>query len=177
MSTVHIHLILNHIPVLGAVFCFVLLLTALIRRSDELLKASLAGFVIVALMAVPVYLTGESAEEVLESLSGVSEMFLEQHETWALLSVIALGVLGLISLGGLALSHRQGMIPRPLIGVLIALTLVTCGVVAQTANLGGQIRHAEIRPTFAAAAQADQSHLFPRPESALRLLPHIEDFD
>ena len=177
MSTVHIHLILNHIPVLGAIFSFVLLLAALIRRSDELLKASLAGFVIVALIAVPVYLTGESAEEMLESLPGVSEVFLEQHETWALLSVIALGALGLISLVGLALSRRRGMIPRPLIGALVALTLVTCGVVAQTANLGGQIRHAEIRPTFTAAVQADQPHPFSQPESVLRLLPHIEDFD
>jgi hypothetical protein len=49
-------------------------------KSEELKKMSLWVFVLVALVALPVYLTGEPAEEVVEHLPGVAESFIESYE-------------------------------------------------------------------------------------------------
>ena len=59
MNAAHAHLMLNHVPVLGVVFGVLLLVTAMVRKSDELFKTSLVAFAICAAVGVPVYLTGE----------------------------------------------------------------------------------------------------------------------
>ena len=77
LSPVHVHLMLNHIPVLGMVFTSLLLAYALIRDQAELRKAALALFILLALVTPAVYLSGEGAEEGVEHLAGVSEAAIE----------------------------------------------------------------------------------------------------
>jgi len=73
MNLAHLHLVLNHLPVLGTGFGLALLIFGLWRRSDELKKTALGVLVLVALAAVPVYLTGEPAEELVQAVPGVSK--------------------------------------------------------------------------------------------------------
>ena len=61
MSGAHLHLILNHTPVVGSVFALLLLACAFFWQSDPLKRAGLAAAVIVALLTIPTYLTGEPA--------------------------------------------------------------------------------------------------------------------
>ena len=65
---------LNHVPVIGTAFGLAMVGWALLRRSEELKKISLGVFVIVALLGIPAYLTGEPAEELVENLPGVSKL-------------------------------------------------------------------------------------------------------
>ena len=74
MNAIHVHLMLTHVPVLGTVFGLGLLLVALWRRSDEVKKVALGVFVLAALFAVPVYLTGEPAEDGVNPTSGSSRV-------------------------------------------------------------------------------------------------------
>ena len=145
MSTVQLHLLLNHIPVIGTVIGLCLLAYAALRKDEGLARASLGMFAVLALLAGAVFLTGEPAEEAVEGLAGVSEAMVERHEEAALLSTIALGVLGALSLGVL-LSFRRRALPRIVPVILFAAGLLPAGAMAGTANLGGQIRHSEIRP-------------------------------
>ena len=62
MNQVHLHLLMNHLPILGVPFGLLLLCAGMLRQSDELKKAALLTFVVAALLAVPVYFTGEPAE-------------------------------------------------------------------------------------------------------------------
>ena len=147
MDTVHLHLQLNHVPVVGTFFGIVLLLVALGRRSRELVLASLRAFVSSAAAAVPVDLTGEPAEERVEHIAGVSEDVIERHEEAAAVGFGAVVTLGVVSLVGLALAARTKPVARGLVVVPLLLAVVTGGLLAWTANLGGQIRHTEIRQT------------------------------
>ncbi len=52
----HPHLILNHFPVIGILFCILLFLYGLARRSEEIKKAGRGVFVVLAFITVPVYL-------------------------------------------------------------------------------------------------------------------------
>lgn len=143
MNWAHIHLILNHIPVLGTMFGLALLVWGLLRRNDMLQRAALATFVVVALAAIVVYLTGEPAEGVVERLVGTAEPTIEAHERAAVVSLIGVELLGVIALTGLLLARRSWH--ATLIFGALVVSLVTAGLLARTANLGGQIRHAEVR--------------------------------
>ena len=145
MNWAHLHLLLNHIPVLGTIFGLAVLAYALFRRNDDLKRLALGTFVLVSLLALPVYFTGEPAEHVVEHAAAVSESFVKAHEAAALLSLIGVELLGLSALVGLYVSRGGGPLSAKIARTVLLVSLVTSGLMARTANLGGQIRHAEIR--------------------------------
>ncbi|MCI0487581.1 MAG: hypothetical protein L0229_13395 [Blastocatellia bacterium] len=145
MNSAYLHLALNHIPVVGAIFAIALLVFAIVKKSEEIKKVSLWAFVILALVTIPVYLTGEPAEEMVEHLPGVSESIIHTHEDAALLAMIAMEVLGAFALMGLILSRKAKRLPAWVTLGALALSLAAGGLMARTANLGGEIRHPEIR--------------------------------
>jgi uncharacterized membrane protein YeaQ/YmgE (transglycosylase-associated protein family) len=144
MSAVHLHLLLNHVPVIGMVIGLFLLAWAVFRQDQGVARATLGLFVVLAVVALATFLTGEPAEEAVEGLAGVAEGAIERHEEAALLATIALGVLGALSLGALARFRRRPL-PRRVLGLLLVVALVPAGAMGWAANLGGQIRHSEIR--------------------------------
>lgn len=153
MDPAHAHLILNHIPVVGLGAAILLLLYAFARRNDEMKKAALIGFVLLALVTIPVYLTGGEAEERVEHLPGVSDAFIEEHEEAATSSLIAIEILGALSLAGLVLTRRSRAVPKWLAVISLVASIIVAAVMVRTANLGGQIRHTEIRSGASAPSQ------------------------
>ena len=145
MNWAHGHLILNHVPVLGTVFGLALLAWAMLRRSDAVQRVALGTFVVIAMLALPVYFTGEPAEGVVEHAAGVSEAAIEAHEGAALVALIGVELLGLIGLGGLYLSRRGRTPSAAAPRAALLVSIVVAGLMAWTANLGGQIRHVETR--------------------------------
>ena len=142
MNFPHLHLLLNHIPVLGTGFAFLILLAGLWRRSDDLRRAALALFVLIALLAIPTYLTGEpSGEALLRQNLGVSSWQIERHDSAAEIALTAMECLGALSLLCLLLDWRKIAGERPLRLLTMAVAVVVIGLMAWTANLGGQIRH------------------------------------
>lgn len=156
MNAAHLHLLLNHIPVLGVIFGFFLLLAALWRGSEELKRASLVVFLLAALITIPTYLTGEPAEEIVEKLPGVAATFIEQHEESAKIALIGMEILGIVALGGL-LFFRHRNAPAWLTGVILLLAMVVGGWMIRTANLGGKIHHPEIRDHSSVGVSPSQS--------------------
>jgi len=147
MNATHLHLLLNHVPVLGTVFGLGLFVFASWRRSDEIKRAALGLFLIAALIAIPAYLTGEPAEDSVESLPGVTHALIERHEEAAAIAMTGVLVLGLMSLAGLILFRHPQPLPRWFGSLTLTAALVVSGLLGWTASLGGQVRHTEIRPT------------------------------
>ncbi len=145
MNAAHIHLLLNHLPSLGALFGLLLLLTGLMTKSDDIKKASLLLFVLAALVAVPTFFSGKSAEEVVEDLPGVTEEIIEEHEEAGIQSLIAIEILGLLSLVGLVMPRGAKPTPSWLVILVLLVSLVSSVLNYRTANLGGEINHPEIR--------------------------------
>ena len=63
MSVTHLHLLLNHFPVIGSLIVTALLAWALFRRSGEITRVSLGLVAAISVIAVIVFFTGEPAEE------------------------------------------------------------------------------------------------------------------
>ena len=156
MDSAHLHLFMNHVPVIGSIFATALLLVALWRRSLELQRVALWGIVLVALSAVPVYFSGEEAEHVVEEL-GRSHDHIEEHEEFAKLALIAIGVLGAVALAGIFIYRRAQLIPRGYLFTLLLLSLGSTVMMGITANLGGQISHPEIRSGFTPSAEGNEA--------------------
>ena len=144
MSWGHVHLLLNHVPVIGTFLCLLLLLVAFARKSEELKKVTLGLFVLIALVTIPVYLTGDPAQDMVQNIPGVSRAMINRHEDSALFSLIAVEVAGVIALVGLLLFRRNKGLANLLTIVTLVFSLITGGLLAWTSNLGGQIRHTEI---------------------------------
>ena len=121
-------------------------------------KAALGVFVIVALAAVPVYLTGEPAEDGVESLPGVSKPIIEQHEAAAGVALTGVVVLGVAALAGLIVFRRGRPLPVWFSVSSLAASLIVSGLMAWTANLGGQVRHTEIRANASPSSPNPAAH-------------------
>ena len=109
---------------------------ALVRKSEELKRVSLGVFVIIALLAIPAYLTGEPAEEIVEHLPGVSEASIEEHEDAAKFAFAGVLVLGAAALGGLVIFRRGRPAPTWVAVVALVLSVIVFAMMVRTANLG-----------------------------------------
>lgn len=157
MNAAHIHLIMTHVPVIGTFAGLGLLTFGFFRKSQELKKAALGMLVIAALFAVPVYLSGEPAEEIVEGIPGVSHASIEQHEDAAAVAFTTVLAVGTIALGGLIWRRKQG-IPGWLLSLTLAGSIVSAGLMAWTANLGGKVRHTEISPNAISLSDKNEQH-------------------
>jgi glucan phosphoethanolaminetransferase (alkaline phosphatase superfamily) len=144
MSLVHIHLLLNHVPVVGALVAVLLFAAALLLRDVVSTKFALAFTAGLAVVAIAVYFTGEPAEDAVEHLAGVTKASIHEHEEAAELTTIVIGVLGGLSLLAL-LWLRSRRAPRWMAAAGVVGTLAISALMGWTANLGGQIRHTEIQ--------------------------------
>jgi hypothetical protein len=143
MNYAQIHLVLNHLPVFGTVFGILLLAYGQLRKIEEVTRIALGVFVLAALVAIPVYLTGEPAEEIVENLPGVAEAIIEQHEDAAFTALILMEITGVLALLNLFFIGRS--FGRKFIAVTALSSVIAAGMILWTANLGGKIRHTEIR--------------------------------
>jgi uncharacterized membrane protein len=155
MSAVHLHLMLNHLPVVGSLIGILLLAVALLRRSSELAEVTLGLFGLLGAASLAVFLTGEPAEELVEKLPGFSESITHAHEEVAEFATIVMVGFGVLALGALA-AFRRHALPRWVTAGGLALALVAGGLMGYTGYLGGQVRHTEVRAGAGATPAGDQ---------------------
>lgn len=115
-------------------------------RSDSRVTyyAAYTIFIIAAIGAIIAYSTGESAEESVEGIAGVTESAIESHEEaagFALGSFIGLGVL---AIAGAYISMMKEHLQRKWGMVILVASLLSFVIVSRTALLGGKIRHTEL---------------------------------
>lgn len=155
MNFAHVHLILNHVPVIGLTFSTLLLLYGLVRKSTEVARASFMMYVLVALATVAVFFSGQGAEGIVENLPDVSKPLIGMHEDAALVSLTAILILGVAALAAL-LFVRSKPFTQKLVYLILVLSVLAGLSAAYTGNLGGKIHHPELRPGFVAPIEQSE---------------------
>ncbi len=107
MSSVHFHLLSSHFPIFGTVFCIIILAAGVFRRNKSLITAAKYLLILIALSAIPVFYSGEGAEDAMEGMAGVSEELVEIHEEAAKISILALSITALFSVISLIINYRK----------------------------------------------------------------------
>src|SRR5437868_1667673 len=145
MDLNHIHLLLNHFPSIGYAIGGGLFLLSLIAKSDDLKRASLVVLLGISLIAIPTYMSGNGAQDGIKSQPDVSKSLIETHEGAALVAFGFMEVTGAFAWLGLWQFRRLAHVPGWNLVVILVLSVVSFGLMARASNLGGDIRHAEIR--------------------------------
>jgi hypothetical protein len=145
MDLAHIHLLLNHFPVIGGIMGGGLFVLSLISKSDDLKRTSLAVLLGIALLSIPTYISGNGAQDAIKSLPDVSKSLVETHEAAALVALAFMEVTGAFAWLGLWQFRRLARVPNWNLAVILILTLSSLGLMTRASNIGGEIRHAEIR--------------------------------
>ncbi|HET6513267.1 MAG TPA: hypothetical protein VFH43_13825 [Candidatus Kapabacteria bacterium] len=153
MDQTHIHLFLNHAPVAGVAFGLFFLAIGLIKKSQGMRLSAITLFTISSLLVLPVFFTGESAEETAEGLPGVSESIIETHEDAAKAALAGMIVLGVASIVTLSIFAKKHLIPKSMLSAVGVLAVLAMVLIGRTAYLGGQIRHSEVRSGAVPAGQ------------------------
>ncbi|MCZ6855149.1 MAG: hypothetical protein O7G86_14665 [Gammaproteobacteria bacterium] len=140
------HVLLNHIPVIGLIIAFVVLIIGAVFRQTAVLLTGLALVAVSAGLSLPVGIFGNDAyPAVFDRLDGDGRAWLDYHmslaDTWlpvlytnAAVAVIALGI-GILR-------------PPRLRAAALVVTLITLGGIGTSftiANAGGKIMHPEFR--------------------------------
>ncbi len=149
MDWVHLHLLLCHVPVLGSLFVALMLAAGMWRRSEEIKRMSLNWFVCLTLIGVPIKFTGDFAFEKIGKADwiefGQGKTLRKAHEQAADQATTGIFLLGVVAGVGLFLGRKERPMPKWVYPTTMALALITFALMARAANLGGQIRHDEIR--------------------------------
>jgi hypothetical protein len=144
MNLAHLHLLLNHWPIIGSFIATGLLLVALLSKSNDLKQATLALFGLMALVAIPAYLTGNLVQDVIRQEPGIVESLVDTHQGAALLALTALLITGGFAWAGLWQIRRMSRPSGRTMAMVVASSLVTVGLMTVAGNTGGAIRHPEI---------------------------------
>lgn len=156
VNAAHVHLILNHIPIVGIPVVLIFLVSGVLLENNGLRQISLLFLIGLSATTIGVFSTGDGAEEILEKVSpAIEEFFIESHET---ASQVSLGLTLLMGIGAIHAYTRElrGYIGTGASKIAILLAFVASCSLGYTAYLGGKINHEELR------APSDLKH----PESA-----------
>jgi len=146
----HLHLLLNHVPVIGAFVGLGLFLISFFGKNEDLRRASYIVFAAIALLTIPAFLSGFGAQQMIKG-PGVSDALITRHESSALLSLWFIELTGSLALIGLWQSQTTARPARWNVAAVLLFSLLSVGLMARTGNTGGDIRHPEVRPGKEAA--------------------------
>ena len=156
MNDAHLHMIVNHFPIIGTIFGLGILITGMILKNNSVKNTAYALFIIAAIFGAFSMGTGEGAEEVVEKLSGVTKEIIETHEELAEKFAISLYVLGGFSLVGLVLNIKNHAKAKLVSWLAIVIALIALFLAIKVGLSGGEVRHTEIR-TDATQAAGEQT--------------------
>ena len=136
MNEAHLHLLINHIPVLGTLFGFLILLFGVVRNSKPLQQAALITFIIAVIATFSASSSGEGAEEIVEHIAGVEHKLIHEHEEIAEKAQWIMVILGLFSIGGLYLIAKQHKFQKIMLYIILIFALVETGIMSFVAKTG-----------------------------------------
>jgi hypothetical protein len=153
VNIAHLHLLLNHVPTVGAVVALGLLIVAFVRRDEPLKLAGLEVLFAIAVLTLPVYMSGVAAHQKLKNQPGISDDAMRVHQDAALDGFMVTEFAGFVAWIALWQSRRRGRATPGLVPAATVLAILALVIMGRAATLGGDIRHPEIRANASAASE------------------------
>lgn len=144
INAAHLHLMINHVPILATFFSTAILVWGIAANQEAIKKVALIGFILAGLTAVIAVQSGEGAEDIVESVPGVSEDVIHEHEEAAETAQWLTIILGVTAIAGFFMMSRQARFTTLTLWLLLVYSLVVGSMLAYTAYLGGKIMHPEL---------------------------------
>lgn len=157
MNDAHLHLIVNHFPIIGTIFGFGILIVGMLLKNNSVKNTAYVLFIVAAIFAALSMATGEGAEELVEDMPNIGKKIIHEHEELAEKLAIALYVLGTASLFALFLSVKKNSKEKLVSYFILGLAFVAIFLSQKVGTSGGEIRHTEIRENPVVTEGANQN--------------------
>ncbi|MFH0883699.1 MAG: hypothetical protein V2A56_11990 [bacterium] len=158
MNAPHIHLLVNHVPILGSAFgLFLLLLSLHPRFGANVRRAALVFFVVTGLFSILSVLSGDAAHELLHGTPGIVSANVEAHEEAADKASMVAIITGLAALLMLVMDWMGRKLPGFVPWLVYLLAILTFALMVYTGEVGGHIRHPEIVKGWTAQAHRSET--------------------
>jgi hypothetical protein len=155
LNLAHLHLIMNHVPTIGSVVALGLLFLGYVRRNEHLKHVGLEVLFVIAVLTLPVYVSGVAAHQDVRKFKEVSDDAIRVHQDAALIAFIVMEFAGFVAWTALWQWRRHGRAASGVVPAATVLLVLALAVMARAANLGGEIRHPEILAGGVAASAGD----------------------
>jgi len=155
----YIHVLINHLPIIGTAMGVTALLVGLALRVRAALLPGLVIVLISGISAWPVYETGSAAYKSIRKISDYDGSdWLDEHmdradrTVWTFYAMAGLAGLALV------LPKRWPQTGTPLAAASALAAVICTGVSGYIAQPGGLVRHTEFRPAAAAPGASTIPH-------------------
>ncbi len=153
MNDAHLHLVVNHFPIIGTILGLGILIAGIVLKNNTTKNVAYVLFIVAAIFAAFSMYTGEGAEELVEDIPTVGKKIIHEHEEIAEKLAIVLYFLGVVSIVGL-IANVKNWVKANLVSYLaLTIALVAVFLAQQVGTSGGEIRHTEIRPNAITGAE------------------------
>lgn len=147
MSPVWMHLLVNHVSIVGTFIGLIIVIVGLIIKSSVVKKVGHIVFVVTGLSVYAAYLTGPPAEEAIENIPGVSEAVIHRHQEAAQWALTAMSAALALSLVTLFYKPQKAVVRNGIMTAFLIVSLWAYAVIAKTSHDGGLIRRPELNPS------------------------------
>ena len=157
MNDAHLHLVVNHFPIIGTIFGLGILITGMIVKNNTLKNTAYILFAVAAIFAAFSMGTGEGAEELVEDMPNIGHQIIHEHEEIAEKFAIVMYATGFFGLVSLFASYKKYRFATVFSYITLALALVAGVLTKIVGTTGGEIRHTEIRTNIISTNEANQN--------------------
>ncbi len=148
MNEAHLHMVVNHFPIIGTILAIGILIAGLLSKNRSIINTSYVLFVIGAIFGILSMNTGEGAEELVEDMPGIGWKIIHEHEELAEKMALLLDILGVLSLVGFYFQYKKNTKEKLVSYIILLIGIASLFVIQKVGTSGGEIRHTEIRKDF-----------------------------
>jgi len=148
MNLTHLHLMINHAPIMGSYLLFLGFGYAVFMKKEHLLRPLMWFYVFTAAATVVVYRTGDPAAEEMKKLPGMSAELIQNHEDVAFIALLLILALGIASFIGIRYFKKEMPVPAWFKYGFLVIAFVSVVTISAAAQIGGNIRHPESQNSF-----------------------------
>ena len=145
MNDAHLHLLVNHFPIIGTIFGLGILIAGIVFKNNAVKNTAFVVLIVSAVFGFASMSTGEGAEELVEDMPDIGKKIIHNHEELAEKFILVLYVTGAFALLSLIATVKKHSKAKLFTWITLLLTIVTAVLVKDVGTSGGEIRHTEIR--------------------------------
>ena len=161
MNGAHWHLVFNHLPIIAPIIGVIIFIAGFVLKNTMVKRVALAVFVLAALFAIPAFMTGEDAKDIVKKMPEITKNIIRPHSHVAktfLILIEILGGLALITLMAELNALLNIVYIRYMYVLVFAFSVVVCVFAQKVGTSGGEIRHTEIREGAAVDTTRGKGH-------------------
>jgi len=145
MNDAHLHMVVNHFPIIGTIFGLGILIAGIAFKNNAIKNTAFVVLIVSAVFGFASMATGEGAEEVVEDFPNIGKKIIHNHEELAEKFILLLYVTGAFALLSLIATVKNHSKAKLFTWITLLLTIVSTVLVKEVGTSGGEIRHTEIR--------------------------------